>query len=93
MSISEFNYIESGLWFLMAALVLGTAIKHGRSGAYFGVMTVAFFGFLAFAVSDTIEAKTGAWWRPRWLLVLKTLCVLTLIGCYIRYQRIRRRGD
>lgn len=92
MNISEFNYIESGLWFSMAAIVFGVAIKQGRPSAYFGVLVVAFFSFIVYAVSDIIEAHTGAWWRPFWLLGLKSACVVTLVGCYVRYEQIRRTG-
>lgn len=93
MNISAFNYIESGLWVLMAAIVLSAMVRCGRSSAYFGVMSVAIFSFVAFGVSDIIEAQTGAWWRPLWLLVLKSVCVVALVGCYIRYKQIKRTGD
>lgn len=92
MNISAFNYIESGLWFLLAVIVLGAMVRGGRSSAYFSVMVVAFFSFVAFGISDIIEAHTGAWWRPIWLLGLKAVCVVVLVGCYIRYKQIKRTG-
>lgn len=73
----------------MAAIVFVAAIKQGRHSAYFGVFVVAFFSFIAFAVSDIIEAHTGAWWRPLWLLGLKSACVLALVSCYVRYKQIK----
>lgn len=44
--------------------------------------------FVVFGISDLIEAKTGAWWRPWPLLALKACCVVALILIYRRYRLI-----
>jgi len=88
MSISEFNYIESGLWFLIA---LGLAIKtlaKGKSDAHFKISIIATIAFVVFGVSDIIEAQTGAWWRPFSLLALKASCIVTFIFCFIKYKKL-----
>lgn len=92
MSIVEFNYIESGLWFLIAAVLFVVAFKQGVAGPYFAVCAVSCVSFLAFGISDIIEAHTGAWWRPFWLFILKAACVATFIICYMWYQRIKRKS-
>jgi len=76
MNISNFNYIESILWFSIALAILFHLVKWGKSNCYFTVQVVSIIGFFCFGVSDIIEASTGAWWRPLWLLGLKCSCVL-----------------
>ncbi len=92
MSLALFNYLESVLWFLISVSLFTAAIRVGRKGAGFRVLLVAGVAFLAFGVSDIIEAHTGAWWRPLWLLALKAVCVVVLAGCFVRYRQIRRSG-
>ena len=52
-------------------------------------MAIAFFFF---GISDVIEARTGAWWRPLWLLVLKGACVIVLLVGFRNYYRIKKRA-
>ena len=49
--------------------------------------------FAIFGCSDMVEATTGAWWRPWWLLVWKGLCILALLILTIRYYQRRGRGQ
>jgi hypothetical protein len=93
MSLALFNYLEAVLWFLISASIFIGAFRAGRSAAGFPVLLVAGVAFLAFGVSDIIEVRTGAWWRPLWLLALKAACVVVLAGCYLRYRAVRRSGD
>jgi hypothetical protein len=46
--------------------------------------------FLAFGGSDLVEAHTGAWWRPWWLLVWKGLCLAIFAWLLVRHLRRRR---
>lgn len=92
MNISDFNYIESILWFSIALVILFHAIKWGRLNSYFSIQIISVIGFFCFGVSDIIEASTGAWWRPLWLLALKALCVLVLLYSFIQYLKIKRRN-
>ncbi len=81
------NYIESGLW-LSIALVIAfftTRVTTARKDAI-----VAAIGFAVFGVSDIVEAHTGAWWNPWWLLVWKGLCLLLFLALLIRYIKRRR---
>lgn len=88
MDIAEFNYIESALWFTIALGLLVQSFKLGKSDAYFKICIIASVAFVAFGVSDIIEAQTGAWWRPFSLLVLKASCVLTFVLCFIKYKKL-----
>lgn len=85
------NRVEAGLWFVIAAGFLirawRTAAGHRRLA---GILALA---FLAFGISDLIEARTGAWWRPLWLLILKTVCVGIFAYGLREHLRIRKHDD
>jgi hypothetical protein len=86
------NVIEAGVW-LLVALLLGWQARR-EHGAARGVLLVLGAVVLAFGGSDLVEARTGAWWRPWWLLVWKAACVVLMLGLFGKYFRLRkRRGD
>jgi hypothetical protein len=66
------NYIEAGLWFVVAAVV---AVRY-RLWRWRWLTAAA---LVAFGISDIVEVQTGAWWRPWWLLAWKTVCVVILV--------------
>ncbi len=86
------NYAEAVLWFVMGLIVLlsGTRLKLSFRGRLLGAVVLVLFG-----VSDIVEASTGAWWRPWWLLVWKGICVAILlpgaIGCIWQKPSSRNR--
>ena len=49
--------------------------------------------FIAFGLSDLVEVTTGAWWRPRWLLVWKGVCVLAFLYALIAYLVERSKSN
>lgn len=60
------------------------------------VAVVAALTLVAFGVSDIIEIYTGAWYNPPALLVLKAVCIVALLGCYLRYRKLQaasRNGE
>lgn len=79
-----FNQAEACLWFVIA-LILGVRLRAGRPWRW--LIPLA---FVVFGASDLIEARTGAWWEPWWLLVLKAACVLVFLLAW-RSQR-RQKG-
>jgi hypothetical protein len=81
-----FNYGEAVLWFVLGVVVLIAARR--QSAAVRRNAWIAFVAFLAFGVSDLIEVRTGAWWTPWWLFVLKAACVLVLAGCLFRHRKL-----
>ena len=79
------NLMEAGVWFLVAAVLAVKAFldpRELRSTLLFLAIVAAVFGG-----SDLVEARTGAWWRPWWLLVWKTTCVVGLVFGFWRYVR------
>ena len=80
------NYIEAGLWGAIGVGFIVHAIVKGVRPTSV-IATVTFF---AFSLSDVIEASTGAWWRPWWLLVLKGLCLAVFLSLLLRYFAERR---
>jgi hypothetical protein len=83
------NYLEGVFW-IVVALVLGIAGRRANA-AYKRLSIVASVTLMVFGISDFIEAQTGAWWRPLWLLGWKASCLVVLAWCYWKYRRIRAR--
>ena len=70
-----FNVGEAGLWFVIALVLLWRLRPPLRlaSTRWRWLLPLC---FALFGVSDLIESETGAWWRPGWLLLMKSGCVL-----------------
>lgn len=85
---ATFNYCEAAFWFVIAGLV---ALR-GRSKAprLQRIARIAAVAFAVFAVSDLIEVKTGSYWEPKWLFVMKSACVTVLGLCLWRYQLAKK---
>ena len=83
------NYIEAVFWMTIGT-VLGIAGR--RTDPAFKTLALVACGlFVVFGISDLIEAQTGAWWKPLWLLGWKGLCIVGLASCYWKYRRIKKR--
>jgi hypothetical protein len=84
------NQIEAIVW-LVLALALGVHAffreKRLRPTLLFLAAMIVVFG-----VSDLVEAETGAWWRPWWLLVWKGSCLLLMLAAFLRYLRLSKTG-
>ena len=90
LSVSSFfvtaNYIEAGLWTAIGTgFLLHASLKHGRASSL-----IAAIAFLFFALSDVIETRTGAWWRPWWLLAMKGSCLAVFLVLLARYVTAKR---
>ena len=82
------NYVEAALWSIIGTCFLLHAILK-RGGA---TSIIASIAFLLFGISDVIETRTGAWWRPWWLLVMKGGCIAVFAVVLARYAVARRRA-
>lgn len=81
------NYLEAALWIVIGiGFLLHAMIKRGGASSL-----VASVAFLLFGVSDLIETRTGAWWRPWWLLALKGACLAVFLVLLARHVAARRR--
>jgi hypothetical protein len=82
------NLIEAGLWAVIAVMIgVRAAFERPRIRQLFVILAVA---FAAFGLSDIVEARTGAWWRPWWLFAWKAGCVLTFALCFWKYYSLRK---
>lgn len=93
MSLALFNSLEALLWFTIAGILAGRVLFRSTPPDTWGIALVASLAFLLFGISDLIEVRTGAWWRPVWLLALKAACLITLLGCAWLYSRKSRPPD
>lgn len=78
-----FNYLEAGLWFVIAFALV---VRSRMTMPWRWLLPLA---FAAFGISDLIEVRTGAWWEPWWLFVLKAACVLVFL---LAWRALRRQG-
>ncbi len=78
------NYVEAGWWGLCGLLMAGHAVRSPRWPRSSVACSVALF---LFGLSDVVEAGTGAWWRPWWLLTWKCACILVLLAANRRFLR------
>ena len=83
------NHVEAGLWAAIGIVMLLMSAKHRGVVRKDGL--VAGITFLVFGGSDMVEATTGAWWRPWWLLMWKGVCLLVFLVLTIRYFKRRRQ--
>jgi len=86
------NLVEAGLWFLVAASL--AIASRWSAGHRRRIQLVLAGAFVLFGISDVIESKTGAWWRPPWLLILKAACVAVILWGIVSLLRTSRSvGD
>ena len=82
------NVLEALLWIAIGialSIVAFTKPAFLRRRCLLGAAAFIFFG-----ASDLIEAWSGAWWRPWWLLIWKGICLLVLLILLFDYYRRRR---
>ena len=82
------NYIEAGLWITFG---IGCAVAAVRRYGIVRRCWVAAVTLVLFGISDLVEAQTGAWYTPVWLLIWKGLCVLVIAGLVLLSFRDSRR--
>ncbi len=71
------NVAEAVVWFVFAARY-GWQIRTAKA-AMIRWMAFGALVFLLFGFSDLVEIQTGGWWKPWWLLLWKSLCILGII--------------
>jgi len=85
------NQIEAALWFVVTAVLLVKAAK--AEAALRKIFFVLSGTFFVFGMSDIIEAQTGAWWRPLWLLFMKVGCIVVFFFGFRAYYRVTKRKE
>jgi hypothetical protein len=76
------NIIEGILW-VSIGIVLVVLGLHRTLGAKRKYLVVAGV-LICFGVSDFVEAHTGAWWKPWWLLLWKASSVVFIAAILMR---------
>ncbi len=81
------NAVEAALWAILGLVMAGFALRP-KTQAKRSCLQAAVV-FVVFGLSDVVEMRTGAWWRPWWLLGWKALCVLALAALLVGHWRRR----
>src|SRR5687768_9334890 len=82
------NHLEAAFWIVVAVGFAAAAVR--RNGPVRRRCWIAAVTFLLFGTSDLVEAETGAWYRPVWLLVWKAGCLGVIAWLLVGYVRLRR---
>jgi len=80
------NVIEAVFWLAVAATVYLRSERSSGPGRL-DLGTRAAVAFFWFGISDFIEVRTGAWYRPLGLLAMKGICVAVLLHCFVCHRR------
>ena len=88
MAHTVFNYVEACFWAALRAFCFFSTLKSSRKPKQTAYAMAALL--LLFGLSDIVEASTGAWWRPWWLLLWKAACIAALLVCILFFCRNRR---
>lgn len=81
-----FNQCKAALWFVIA-VGIGWRIRRLAWRNVYWLLPPAFF---VFGISDVIESRTGEFWEPWWLLMMKLACVLVFLFVLSHYLRSQR---
>lgn len=95
-SAAGLNTVEALGWIIIGILLLLSLKKLAanspkKDGVVLGIL------FVAFGASDVVEVYSGAWWKPWWLLIWKTLNAIGLLcftgKLYVAERASRRRNE
>ena len=84
-----FNFFEGILWTLIGIAFAWRAV---RQNEYRRLQIGASVSFLLFGISDFIEMRTGAWYTPWTLFVLKAACVLSFLILLRVYMNTKKKN-
>ena len=82
------NLLEAALWLGIAVTATAIAARSGPGRVRSRCLVLA-VTLLAFGLSDVVETRTGAWWRPWWLFAWKAVCVCVFLALLAEHYRIR----
>jgi hypothetical protein len=87
---SSFNLVEGIFWIILSLVVLVWSFK--VDPVFKKIYIAASILLLAFGCSDFVEIRTGAWWRPWWLLVWKGGCLTGFAFLSAWYYLLKKRN-
>lgn len=92
--LARFNLCEAIFWFVVSLILLLFGVYREKN--IIGQKKIFLFLsiiLVLFGISDLIEIKTGAWWRPAWLLLFKAICVIGIIISVVFLRKKLRPGQ
>jgi len=77
-SAAGLNSVEAAVWIAIGLLLLAGSKKAAVNSPRKDVIALSTL-FVAFGMSDVVKVYSGAWWKPWWLLIWKTLNAVGLL--------------
>ena len=84
-----FNFFEGLLW---TAIGVAFAWHAFRKAEYRRLQVGASVSFILFGISDFIEMRTGAWYIPWTLFLLKAACVISFLSLLRIYMITKKKN-
>jgi len=88
-AVKWYNIFEGFLWSVFAAVFFVAALKPGEKNRRFCLMGGLIF--VVMSLSEFYEVRTGAWWRPWWLILWKGGVGVAFVPMYLWYRKIKRK--
>lgn len=85
---TSFNLCEGTLWTVIGIILYFRTRGQSHQLELLGSLTA--IDFLVFGLSDYVEIRTGAWWDPPLLFILKVVCVIGFVVAGVRYRWLQR---
>lgn len=82
---ATFNFWEGWFWIVLSVGTLATTITKQKRIGWFSVGL--FVLLVLFGLSDFVEMRTGAWYKPWWLFVWKAFCVVGFVLMWFAYRK------
>ena len=80
-----FNFWEAWFWIVLGVGTLAVTVCKYRQVRLHPI--ILFFLLVVFGLSDFVEMRTGAWFRPWWLWGWKAFCVAGMAVMWFVYRK------
>jgi hypothetical protein len=83
-----YNHIEFYIWLVVGIVCFLLYWKKAKFCSSILLLT-----FMAFGISDLVEMRTGAWYRPWWLLIWKATCIMAILFIIRYLYKLNHKKD
>lgn len=88
---SYFNFLEALFWISIGCVFAFRALFFKTTPTKLYLISAV--NFLLFGCSDFVEIQTGTWYKPWWLLLWKSICILGFVFIYAWYRKVNIKNE